>query len=161
MIEELIESQWQAVHDTPMPRQRFFTPNQGFWEEMESLKSGFDMIIDCGTGNGELPDEAMARGIIMAGIDIMPRDGNGPCEVQIIPAHKMPYSSKVWALVCRPNHSGWCNLLQKQAQHDGAGFIYVGLLKNIEVDLDFINTADRVIHNVGEESESMFIWMYP
>lgn len=160
MIEGLIEAQWGQMFGTSFPRQRFFVPTDGFWEEMNRLKSFFNMIIDCGTGNGELPREAQEHGIRMAGVDVIHRDGNDPTEVQVIPAHRMPYSDKIWALTCRPDHSGWCMALQAQALESGAGFIYVGKHENIyrDVDMDF-NLPSNLIHNVGEDSEAMLVWL--
>ena len=160
MIEQLIDVQWNRMWGTVLPRQRFFIPNDRFWNKLDALKDSFDMIVDCGTGNGELPSEAMERHIKMAGVDICLRDGNGPTIVQIIPAHRMPYSDRIWALTCRPNHSGWCNLLQTQAQDTGAGFIYVGLPNNIDNDLSLdLNLPDDLILDVGEEGESMLVWL--
>ncbi len=160
MIEELIDAQWDQMYGTSLPRQRFFIPTDTFWEKLKELSSDFDMIIDCGTGNGDLPKESASHEIKMAGVDICHRDGNGPCEVQVIPAHRMPYGPRIWAMACRPNHSGWCSSLQNQAADSGAGFIYVGKPDNIENDVSLdLNLPDDLILNVGEDGESMLVWL--
>ncbi|KKL79958.1 hypothetical protein LCGC14_2009640, partial [marine sediment metagenome] len=146
MIEELIDAQWDQMYGTSIPQLRFFVPTNLFWRKLKKLSSRFSMIIDCGTGNGDLPKEAMARNIKMAGVDIIHRKGNDPCEVQIIPAHRMPFSPDIWALACRPNHSGWCCNLQELATESGAGFIYVGMPNNMDTDVDLdLNPPDDLI----------------
>lgn len=158
MIEQLIDAQWDRMYGTSIPRQRFFVPTDLFWKKLKEL--GFSMIIDCGTGNGDLPKEAIDHDIKMAGIDIIHRDDNGPCEVQIIPAHRIPFSSDIWALTCRPDHSGWCYNLQELAAESGAGFIYVGMPNNIDTDVDLdLNLPDDLILNAGEDGESMLVWL--
>lgn len=161
MIEELIDAQWNATFLTSLPRQRFFVPKDNFWVKLKKLEPLFDMIIDCGTGNGELPKEAASRKIRMAGIDIVRRENNAPTEVQIIPAHRMPFSERMWALVCRPSHGPWCEHLFSKVRLTDAGFIYVGLPNNIMADLDMDNSEPptEIIKDVGAEGESMLIWM--
>lgn len=160
MIEELIEAQWNSMCMMSLPRQRFFTPNDKFWSKLNELGSHFDMLVDCGTGNGELPKEAQNRSIKIAGIDIAPRDGNAPTEVQIIPAHRMSFDDRIWALVCRPDHSGWCEALQMQVREAGSGFIYVSKAYNVNDDLYLdCNLPDDLIRGVGEEDESMLVWL--
>ncbi len=160
MIEQLIDAQWDRMYGTSLPRQRFFIPTNLFWNKLKELSSEFSMIIDCGTGDGELPKEAIDHDIKMAGVDIIHRTGNGPCEVQIIPAHRMPFSPNIWALACRPNHSGWCHNLQELATESGAGFIYVGMPNNTDTDVNSdLKLPDDVIFDVGEEGELMLIWL--
>lgn len=160
MIEQLIDAQWDQMYDTSIPRLRFFVPTDLFWKKLKELSSKFSMVIDCGTGNGDLPEEAKSHNIKMAGVDIIQRDGNGPCEVQIIPAHRMPFSSNIWALACRPNHSGWCRDLQELAAESGAGFIYIGMPKNIDTDVDIdLNPPNDLIPKAGEDGESMLVWL--
>ena len=160
MIEELIEASWNSMYMTSLPRQRFFFPNDKFWRKLGEFGARFNMIVDCGTGNGELPQEAQERGIRMAGVDIVRRDDNSPTEVQIIPAHRMPFNDRVWALVCRPSHSGWCQNLQSRAYNSGAGFIYVGKPDNIDVDVDIdCNLPTDLTLDVGDEGESMLVWV--
>ena len=160
MIEELIEAQWNSMYLTSLPKQRFFTPNDKFWAKLDELRPYFNLIVDCGTGNGDLPRESQERGIKMAGIDIIRRDGNDPMEVQIIPAHRMQFDDRMWPLICRPSHGGWCDALQHQALESGSGFIYVGKPTNIEGDVVLdLNLPDDLIHDVGEEGESMLVWL--
>ena len=158
---DLIESQWMAMHGQSFPKQRFFTPLSIFWSTLESLQHQFSMsLIDCGTGDGDLPNEAQEYGIKMGGVDIIHRTGNSPLQVQIVPAHMIPYSHSMWPMACRPDHSGWCIFLQTQARNQGAGFIYVGLMENIHRDLDMTFGPDMIIPDAGEEDETMYVW-YP
>ena len=159
-MEQLIESQWNSMYMTSLPRQRFFVPNDKFWKRLTELGSYFDVIVDCGTGNGELPKEAEEYGIRMAGLDVVRRDDNAPTEVQIIPAHRMPFDNRIWALVCRPSHGGWVEALQMQTLEAGSGFIYVSKAYNINDDVHLdCNLPDDLIRGVGEEDESMLVWL--
>lgn len=161
MIEELIENAWEQNYGRSIPKQRFFTPKKKFWSELKDVMTKFDVgiFIDCGTGNGDIPNEALEQGIKMGGCDILHRKGNGPVDVQIIPAHRMPFNSTVWPLVCRPDHSGWVEHLWYRAIAAGAGFIYVGRPTAVENDVGeppFEPVA--TIKDIGCEDECMVIW---
>ena len=135
---DLNDAAWDHLSGTTLPRARFFKPLDTFWSILSEIQTAYDikMFIDCGTGNGDLPSEAVGdHKIKMAGIDIVAREGNSPCQVQIIPAHRMPTNEDIWPMVCRPDHSGWVYSLLEKALESGSGFIYVGLLDNMEQDL--------------------------
>ncbi len=160
-IQQLMESVRGSM---TLPRLRFFEPNEEFWSVLEDVQNEFDidMFIDCGTGNGDLPAEAIDRNIKMAGIDIIKREGNNFSDVQIIPAHKIPSNPSVWRMVCRPNHSGWVEPLLEQSLQEDSGFIYVGLNRNIHIDLDDVLELYKfdMFTSVGEDNEIMLVF-YP
>lgn len=163
--ERLSENAWESCFGEKIPRLRFFTPNEKFWIELRSIKdsNSIDMFIDCGTGNGDLPKEARTkRDMKMAGIDIVTREGNDPCEVQMMPAHRMPSSKQFWLMACRPDHSGWVRALLEKCIEEESGFIYVGLRKNMAIDLGshLLDTPFKTISGVGEEGEDMLVF-YP
>ena len=159
MIEEMIDNQWEAMRNIPMPNQRFFTPTEAFWMALTDYSDEFRMIVDCGTGNGELPEEAIDRGIRMGGCDICPREGNGPMRVHIVPAHLMTFDKMIWPMVCRPSHGPWVQHLFDISRESGSGFIYVGLFKNLIVDLDMIHEPPyETIHDAGDDGEVMIVW---
>lgn len=158
-MNSLIDAACEQMQGMTFPQQRFFTPNTLFWEILTKLSTQFTTIIDCGTGNGELPIEAFEYGIKMLGVDIIIREHTEANNIQYIPAHHLSYSKDHWALICRPDHSGWCEDIQSQALNSNAGFIYIGLLANVKHDISLNISPHKIIPSVGEENESMFIWL--
>lgn len=132
---------------------RFFTPTQQFWEAMEQWRGqGF---IECGAGSGETTREAVANGFKFMAVDICKRDGQD--NVTIIDATMMSFSDAAWPIICRPDHSGWCEDVMDRALEAGAGCIYVGLRRNVENDLgDHFGEHDAFFADVGEEDECLW-----
>ena len=161
--EQLSEAAWETNFMHERPRLRFFTPTPVFWQHLKKVQeeNNVSMFIDCGTGNGELPTEAKNdHDIKMGGVDIAKREGNTVAEAQIMPAHLMPFNYKIWALVCRPDHGGWARALLDKCQEDGSGFIYVGLRKNMVLDLGdyLVESPYDTYEECGEEGEEMLVF---
>lgn len=161
--EMLSEQAYESNLGQKVPRLRFFTPKEKFWTLISEIMKKHDltMLVDCGTGNGELPIESRDCGIKMVGIDIIQREGNSLVDVHLIPAHRMPYDQKIWPLVCRPDHSGWARGVLEKAHESGSGFIYVGLRRNFAQDLGdyMVSSLSESYDEVGEENEEMLIFL--
>ena len=155
-FQEAINMQWMSNFGDKMPNQRFFKPISIFWETLKSLE--VQAFVDCGCGNGDLILEAQEHKVRMAGCDISMREGTPMGLVQIIPAHKMPFSENLIALVCRPDHGGWCEDLILHCLSLGSKLIYVGLPSNIPVDLPLVMKGVVLADNVGVDGETMILF---
>ena len=161
--ENMSEMAWENMHGKSIGRLRFFKPTDKFWVDLKSIKEayGIKMFIDCGTGNGDLPKEAREKhSIKMGGLDIVHREGNGPVEVQITPAHRLPLPKDVWRMACRPDHSGWIQGLIEMTHEEDNGFIYVGLKKNMSHDLGkyLLDSKYDTFEDIGEDGEQMLVF---
>lgn len=164
-MREIIErhAENMAASGITLPRLRFFKPVDKFWDTLTEVIADqkIKMVVDCGTGNGELPKEArLEHDIHMAGIDIVRREGNDYVEVHILAAHQMPCDNKTWRMACRPDHSGWVSPLVEKSLEEGSGFIYVGLPKNVADDLgQYIeHCSHETFSDVGEDGEMMVVF---
>ena len=155
LIQEMIDIQWKECFHVELPNQRFFKPKANFWEILKGLE--LKCLVDCGCGNGELVKEGIDLGFRISGCDIHKRDGVPFGLVQIIPAHKIPFNNDIHALVCRPDHSGWCGDLISHAISKGAKFIYVGLKDNLYRDIPEHIKYKVLSEIVGEENEVMIL----
>ena len=136
---------------------RFFTPNDSFFEALEPYKHL--RIVDAGTGTGDLPEEAMARGFSMIGLDLVPRKGQS-ASVLPMEAESFPYDKDNWLMMCRPDHSGWVYDTLEIALRRGAGAFYVGLEDNFERDLgEYLDQVAKRWDNVGESGEHMLLFL--
>lgn len=139
-----------AVSNLVLPSQRFFTPTEEFWEMLSTVPEDVQ-IIDCGTGNGELVQEARDRGFNLRGIDLFYRDGRSPL-VEFGDATTFKWSPQVWPMFCRPSHDGWVEETVVRARNSGATSIYVGLKSNFFIDIGSFR-AKRHPEQVGVERE--------
>jgi len=155
-FEEIINNQWEQMHGLIIPNQRFFEPTDMFWIELNKLD--VMMFIDCGAGDGHVAAEATERGFRMGACDIARRECHVGVEVQPMPAHRMPFNSEIWPLVCRPDHGGWVEHLFIRAMEKGSGFIYVGHSEKLEHDVGN-NHYNMRADSVGQENEEMFVWL--
>lgn len=139
------------------PALQFFTPNADFFKALEPYKGkGF---VEAGAGLGKVTREAVGNGFRMLAIDVMPREKQWK-QVVIMEAEGMPYSTDLWLLMCRPDHSGWAYDTLEIALKRGAGVFYAGLERNFEVDLgDYVGRETKRWDNVGEDGESLFLFM--
>ena len=148
------------MFDVELPQQRFFKPAGNFWEVLQDNTKGV-RIMECGCGSGDTVVEGQALGIDIVGCDITRRTGVPRERVDHIPAHMVPFSKDLAALVCRPDHGGWVADLADLCKEKGANLIYVGLLKNIISDLeDHVPYMNTLSNKVGEEGEIMVILPY-
>lgn len=138
------------------PATRFFEPNGRFFEFMDQYKDKF--ICDCGSGSGWVPHSLRVLGHDADGIDLYSREDGYP--VTIKDATEREWRTTDIVLVCRPSHSGWAGDVIQSAIQAGAMVAYVGLHRNIHIDLDLdqINSVDLVITDVGSEGEFMYCW---
>ena len=155
-FDELLDAQWDTMHGTALPDQRFFEPTERFWDTMEEIGHG-STWIDCGTGVGHIPKMAVERGFKMGGCDIVARDGTVPGSIYILPAHRIPWTESMSVLVCRPNHNGWVEHLFEHTKNIVERFVYVGGQGKVIYDLPGVS-FHQFAPNVGKERECMFIW---
>lgn len=138
-----------------LPAGRFFTPTEEFFAIMQQFEGV--RFVDAGCGNGLLAVEARPWDITMVGVDLIVRVGQDP-NVIIMDALHMPYNESLWALICRPNHDGWCEDVARKALEAGAKVLYVGLERNVEDDLgDLMFNVETVYTDVGQDGEAMFV----
>ena len=136
-----------------MPAQRFFIPTERFFSLMERFKGR--RIIDVGTGSGDVPHELRERGHTAIGLDPVERDKRVH-QVSAIDGRDFPYDCDDVVLLCRPSHEGWAQDVLEIALAAGATVIYVGLSRNLQVDLGkwAHGYAEPSVQRVGDEGES-------
>ena len=160
--EDLSERMWETYHGEHLPRMKFLIPNKTFWKHLKDIKESNNimMFIDCGTGNGHIPKEAISKHKIkMAGCDVVKREDHELGQIQILPAHRMPMNKEVWPMACRPDHSGWVRGLLEKAMEEGSGFIYTGLRENMALDLGRYMLIPHIKYtDVGEDGEEMLVF---
>ncbi|WAX22633.1 hypothetical protein [Acinetobacter phage vB_AbaP_HB01] len=158
------------------PSQVFFYPNNLFLDTMNDL-DGHIIEMGCGVGH------ALARmkeygGVVdncnmynSRGFDIVART---ECEapMQVAYGHMFDalefkfYNKLMNVLVCRPDHGGWVGALLDQflsGEKTCKRFIYVGLERNLHIDFDYIQleAVSKIVCNVGDDEENMYIWEIP
>ena len=169
MQEELIMDAANNAVMMAMPNGKFFIPNKVFWATLLNLKEAykFTFIIDAGCGDGHVSEEARDYKLKMVGCDIFRREERDiETSIQYVPAHRLVEvmtgssdAQDTWVMVCRPDHSGWVAPLYYRTQIErNMGFIYVGDSAKLMFDVDPERLPDYTVDNVGEDSESMFIW---
>lgn len=147
----------QALARVQMPSHRFFVPTENFYAALAEFKHL--KFIDAGTGSGQLPDEACARGFKMLGLDLVSRPGQSK-NVKFQEAESYPYSELEWLLMCRPDHSGWVYDTLETALARGAGAFYVSKPENLARDLEgYATRATHLWRDVGEAGECMLLIM--
>jgi hypothetical protein len=146
-----------ALSNMVAPALQFFTPKESFFQALEAYKT--HKLIEAGAGLGRVAKEAAERGFDVMAIDIMPREDQWECVIQM-DAESMPYGPGAWLLMCRPDHSGWAYDTLEVALKRGAGVFYAGLERNFEVDLgDYIGRETAIWRNVGEDGEDLLLFM--
>ncbi len=140
------------------PDHRFFTPTKKFLDILWEYRNYH--FWDIGAGNGATAHDIRREGMDCRAIDIIPRDSAHP--VEMINALDVDWEELGGIqLVCRPNHSGWFGeLLEKSYLGDAFPLVYVGLRRNISVDIteNQYGAADLVIDGMGEEGEVAIFW---
>lgn len=145
----------QALGRVQMPGHRFFVPTENFYAALAEFK--YLKFIDAGTGSGELPDEARARGFEMVGLDLVARPGQSK-NVVFREAETYPYSPDEWLIMCRPDHSGWVYDTLEAALGRGAGAFYVSKPENLARDLEgYATRATKLWRDVGQSGECMLL----
>jgi hypothetical protein len=154
---ELRRMRNHALSGMVAPALQFFTPTPAFFKALKPYKS--TSMVEAGAGLGKVTQEAQAKGFKMMAIDIMPREGQWE-NVLTVDAESMPYSSDLWLLMCRPDHSGWAYDTLEIALKRGAGVFYAGLERNFEIDLgDYVGREAKRWDGIGEDGESLFLFM--
>jgi hypothetical protein len=140
----------------PLVGHQFFIPTPAFWAWFDQPAWKERGWVEAGAGLGAITDEATRRGFNMMGVDINEREGQSKSVVGLN-ALSLPYNTHIWALVCRPDHSGWCELLIEKVTRAGGTVLYVGLDRNVERDLgDYFDQAEQLARQVGEEGEHVW-----
>jgi len=156
MSTELRELQRQTLSDTVMPYIRFFTARNKFFSIVDSWKEL--PFVECGCGSGDTVRELSARRFSVLGIDIANREGQSS-NILIADASTFAFSRNMVCLICRPDHSGWCQDTMHKALKEGAIVLYVGLPKNLERDVgQYFGKHTKCHAKVGEEGESLWVF---
>jgi hypothetical protein len=138
-------------------RCRFFVPLPVFLDRMRPFL-GLE-IVDVGTGRGHVAAALVADGHTVTAIDI---ETDGPEHpVTRADAVTFAYPPGSVALLCRPCHSPFFTrpALERMIQCDVRAVIYVGLLKNVSMDLGGRRRLfRRAARNVGTAGESFYLW---
>ena len=154
MIETGLDSLASAVKaQLTLGNLRFFTPTDRFWEVLHDIVPADVALVDCGTGRGDLIEEAASHNIPMIGIDISKREGQSSRVLQA-DALTWEWGNKTWPMFCRPSHDGWSFGTMRKARKANAHVIYVGLSGNYENDMGA--TRSRNLGIVGEEGERLY-----
>jgi SAM-dependent methyltransferase len=144
---------------------RFFTPTPEFWKWLKAtVKKHPKMpIIDCGCGYGQLVREMRQAGYPAIGLD--PRfdifDEKIPLDlvgaIYAMEAEHFPLvrSTPSILFTCRPCHSGFPVHINR-VRPAGSVFFYIGLEKNLELDMEDGTYRLATKKVVGEEGEK--IW---
>lgn len=153
--------------DMILPRIRFFTGNALFFNALGELVAKHTgivnqrrpMIIECGCGSQDTTRDLQERGFLVRGCDIFRREGQSD-DVYISDATTLPFDAMTWALICRPDHSGWADATIKKALNQGGVGIYVGLQENYDNDIS-PELQERFwdgVKSVGLEGEDMWVF---
>ncbi len=112
----------------------FFDPTDEFIEFVKQQADGRP-IVDVGAGSGYLSSKLVAQGMKVLAIDIWIRD------VLLHPVHEldstiMEFPVPSYPIVARPCHSDWIEQSVDNAMQKLTQFLYVGLERNFEQDLE-------------------------
>lgn len=140
---------------TTLPHGQFFKPNELFWEQLSSFKD--TTILEAGCGIGATLEEAIERNFRITGCDLNMRDGVNTYGrlIHIMDAMRFPIVEGMTVLVCRPDHSGWCEELLERCIDIGCTFIYVGLPSNFHQDFQDQYEHDIIATDIGKDGEFM------
>jgi hypothetical protein len=153
----------QAAARTHLPAGRFFHPNERFWHHLCVLAGpgnktveGPTRFVDCGTGDGyNVMFAARSRGLNVEGIDIARRDGQHK-DVVRGDACDIVWSPTMWPILCRPDHTGWANVVADNALRQGAKVIWCGKPENFKRDVLGSYRATVLVRNVGNAGENLY-----
>ena len=141
--------------DTILPGMQFFKPLPSFTEWLPAHAGG-RRIVDCGAGMGHL-EQAMVTGGYgrVVSIDVFARK-NPVADVALLDARQFPFGPTDLGVICRPSHDRWIIETIARARSRGAEILYVGLPRNLDIDLDARTLARAVRHPIvaGEDCET-------
>lgn len=156
-----------------LPSQTFYTPTPVGLKALASLEN-VRGILEAGCGQGLALSMIRAWGKAndvpymehSRGFDVNFREVTYDNSIFRANALNAPfYHENLAVLVCRPNHDGWVESLLNTFLSGAAKtryFIYVGLDKNLDIDLDQdqLYQVSKRIEGVGKEGEIMLIWEF-
>lgn len=145
------QRQWRISN--VLPAQRFFVPTEKFWTFL-SEHQHID-LVDCGTGDGQLLEEAKQRGLKLRGVDFRPRVGQSPL-VEMRDATDIEWNSTRWPIVCRPDGDGWAFDVLQLAKRQGAAGLYIGFGDNYYRDINGLQ-ARRYGDDFGVKGERLYV----
>lgn len=137
-----------------LPALRFFTPTDIFWSMLRHEMNSGVTFVECGSGNGDLLDEAADHGFELEGWDPIKREGQSKRVIQG-DATELNWGPKVWPLICRPSHDGFANEIVEKARSQGATTWFITLPRNYERSLSEYMTY-RLATNIGVEGERLW-----
>lgn len=136
---------------------RFFTPTEKFWQMLEPWRD--EPVIEFGSGRGDIVLEGLERGFRISGCDLSRPSPRTAGKVHNFNALRFPLAPNMSVLICRPDHSGWCEPAMVRALEQGCEVAYVGLPENIERDMgDLYARRGAPVMGVGEEGECCWLF---
>lgn len=152
----LLPSIRDLVGRLELPPGQFFTPNESFWLHLRLQPAV--KYIECGAGNGYTTVQALQRGLDMSAVDIAYREDTDNVVLMVdATLDILPWSPRCWPLICRPSHGGWAGHVMSNAIRRGASTLYVGLERNVCIDIPDAFRTTLVATDVGLEGESMYV----
>ena len=124
----------------------FFRPRPDFVKWMRGFASG-SLVIDAGAGAGAFVRVLEGEGVKAVGLDIRP--SLDVPRIQMADAQTFPYVSGVVVTLCRPCHGGWAPETARRALEAGAEVIYVGLDRNLGIDVASHPALSRTLQFTG------------
>lgn len=140
----------------------FYTPTENIWGHLKLIHNLGVRFTECGSGMGTFLDEANKRGLVDKGVDINTRKGQSKLIITANACNLM-WSPTHWPIICRPDHSGWANVVTEKALSEGARVLWIGLGRNFDRDLSsYKSKVERINpkghqHAVGDEGENLYI----
>lgn len=135
----------------------FFEPYSSFLSFLHTY-SNSRLLIDCGCGDGQLVQQYLSlypSGDVL-GIDIFllgnPHRSEEKLPIYELSCELFPFQSHMLPLFCRPCHSGFVYETIQQYSNVISEFLYVGLEKNIQLDLDDI-PYHHLLSHIGHDDE--------
>ena len=142
---------------------KFFVPKPRFTQWMKQNCAG-KHIYDVGAGVGQVSALLSKKGFNVTALDQYPRPKEiSEFDVQAADATTYQYEPGSVVMFCRPCHSGFVLNTIKQAIACGvAAIVYVGLTKNVVMDLDAYKRSfvkKQLKDEIGHANEHIWYWL--
>lgn len=134
----------------------FFQPNENFISFInESPHLKYKNFIDAGAGMGVLTALMQDNGYDCTAYDLYPRYST---VVPVIEQDvtNLNFSFDDCVLIARPCHGEWVRTVIDYACSAGAIVLYIGVERNIPIDLEGVVSYYKVADNVGEDNENIY-----
>lgn len=134
--------------------QTFFKPTKAFIELAMSDAYCYARWLDCGAGVGHLGRRLTFAGLEVQCHDLLPRTSYEH-RVEIGDCLNLHFQRDDVVVLARPSHGDWVQRVLARAATDAGRALYIGLRKNLEVDLPDMVT-ELVLEDAGEAGECVW-----